>query len=216
MGTIHEHEMIKTKLEIQEQAQKNIIQEIHDNIGQILSLAKLHLATLDFAKPEEVAQKTFHSNLLLSKAIKDLRNLTKYLDAGHINQIGLSKSLEYELGFLPKERTTEPVLTVTGNLKTLTSEEELVLFRIIQEVISWLKRKSNTSLLSVTIQYQPAAVLASIYAIETTAQAERSGDEVLAIKRLYEHARALGANLQTDYKNNSETIINIVLPLNNN
>lgn len=216
MGTIHEHEMIKTKLEIQEQAQKNIIQEIHDNIGQILSLAKLHLATLDFAKPEEVAQKTFHSNLLLSKAIKDLRNLTKYLDAGHINQMGLSKSLEHELGFLPKERTAEPVLTVTGNLKTLTSEEELILFRLIQEVISWLKRKSNTSLLSVTIQYQPAAVLASIYAIETTDQAEHSGDEVQAIKRLYEHARALGANLQMDYKNDSETIINISLPLNNN
>jgi signal transduction histidine kinase len=205
--------MIKTKLEIQEQAQKNIIQEIHDNIGQILSLAKLHLATLDFTKPEEVAQKTFNSNQLLSKAIKDLRNLTKYLDAEHINRIGLSRSLEYELGFLPKERVTEPVLAVTGHSKTLSKEEELILFRIIQEVIASLLRKSSTSILSAMIQYQPASVSICIHATETADRQKEPDDEDPVIKQLHERSMIIGANLQISYKNNQETTVCITLPL---
>jgi two-component system NarL family sensor kinase len=71
MGIIQEYEIIKTKFEIQEQARKNITREIHDNIGQVLSLVKLHLATLDSTRPEEVVQKAFTGNLLLSKAIQD-------------------------------------------------------------------------------------------------------------------------------------------------
>ena len=42
--------LLQTQIEIQEQTLKTISQEIHDNIGQVLSLAKLNLNTL---KPEE-------------------------------------------------------------------------------------------------------------------------------------------------------------------
>ena len=38
--------LLQTQLEIQEQTLKNISQEIHDNIGQALSLAKLNLNTM--------------------------------------------------------------------------------------------------------------------------------------------------------------------------
>jgi two-component system NarL family sensor kinase len=214
MGIIHEYEMIKTKLEIQEQAQKNTIQEIHDNIGQILSLAKLHLATLDFAKPEEVVQKTFNSNQLLSRAIKDLRNLTKYLDADHINRIGLSRSLEHELGFLPKDRTPASVLTVTGSSKTLSGEEELVLFRIIQEAVAWFISSSHTSHVSVMIQYRPASVLTSILATEPAAIKEKPDRKDPDIDQIRERSLMIGADLQIDHTNN-ETIISIDLPLQN-
>lgn len=43
---IHENDMLKSQVEIQEQTFQNISREIHDNIGQKLSLAKLYLNTL--------------------------------------------------------------------------------------------------------------------------------------------------------------------------
>ena len=43
----YERELYKTQLEIQEQTSQEISREIHDNIGQELSLAKLGLSTLD-------------------------------------------------------------------------------------------------------------------------------------------------------------------------
>ncbi|MEN9571024.1 MAG: hypothetical protein RL172_2255, partial [Bacteroidota bacterium] len=43
MKTKFKQELLQTQIEIQEQTLKNISEEIHDNVGQILSLAKLNL-----------------------------------------------------------------------------------------------------------------------------------------------------------------------------
>ena len=42
-----EQQLLRVKLEIQEFSFKSISQEIHDNIGQVLSLSKLHLNTIN-------------------------------------------------------------------------------------------------------------------------------------------------------------------------
>src|SRR5436190_6753911 len=47
MKTQFEQELLQTQIEIQEQTLKTISQEIHDNIGQVLSLAKLNLNTVN-------------------------------------------------------------------------------------------------------------------------------------------------------------------------
>src|ERR1700704_3816595 len=47
MESNFQQEILRTQLEIQEQTLKTISQEIHDNIGQVLSLAKLNLGTID-------------------------------------------------------------------------------------------------------------------------------------------------------------------------
>src|ERR1700759_398478 len=44
----HEKSLLKTQVEIQEQTFQNISREIHDNISLSLTLAKLHLNTLDW------------------------------------------------------------------------------------------------------------------------------------------------------------------------
>lgn len=70
------HELMRSQLEIQEQDFKNIYNQIHDNIGQILSLAKWNLQTVETDLPQ-ANQKISHANELISKAIIDLRDLSK-------------------------------------------------------------------------------------------------------------------------------------------
>jgi len=49
MQTQFQQELLQTQLEIQEQTLKTISQEIHDNIGQVLSVIKLLNSTLALA-----------------------------------------------------------------------------------------------------------------------------------------------------------------------
>ncbi len=65
-----EKELLKTQLEIQEQTFQYISREIHDNIGQFISLAKLQLNTVDFTQPDVAEDKVYHSTDLLTKALK--------------------------------------------------------------------------------------------------------------------------------------------------
>src|SRR5579863_6131012 len=71
--TSYEKELLKSQLEMQEQTFQYISQEIHDNIGQFISLAKLHLNTIDLDQKEISRQKIENSTELLTKALDDLR-----------------------------------------------------------------------------------------------------------------------------------------------
>src|SRR5688572_16613887 len=50
---IHSGALLHSQIEMQERTFQNISREIHDNIGQKLSLAKLHLNTLQFNNVEK-------------------------------------------------------------------------------------------------------------------------------------------------------------------
>src|SRR5436190_23369231 len=70
-------EILESRLDMQEQTFLNISQEIHDNIGQILSLVRLNVSTIDPANPESAAKKVANTKELLDGAIQDLRDLSK-------------------------------------------------------------------------------------------------------------------------------------------
>jgi signal transduction histidine kinase len=95
-----ERTLLKTQLEIQEQAFSYISQEIHDNIGQVLSLVRLNLNTLGNAPQME--QKVEQTDELLGKAIKDLRDLSHNLQNNRIHDIGIVESIRQLLASLEK------------------------------------------------------------------------------------------------------------------
>lgn len=73
----HGQKLLLRQLEVQEQDFKNIYNQIHDNIGQVLSLAKWNLQSVETDLPQETNEKISHANELISKAIVDLRDLSK-------------------------------------------------------------------------------------------------------------------------------------------
>ncbi|RZJ99282.1 MAG: sensor histidine kinase, partial [Flavobacterium sp.] len=72
--------LLQSQLEIQEQTMGHIGREIHDNIGQVLSLVSLNLHTLVTADTEKVQS----TSALVTKAINDLRLLSKRLNSDRV------------------------------------------------------------------------------------------------------------------------------------
>ena len=75
MSVQFEQTLLSSKLEIQEQTFTYIGREIHDNIGQVLSLVRLNLNTLTAITDEP---KLTLMDELLGKAITDLRSPVIY------------------------------------------------------------------------------------------------------------------------------------------
>src|SRR5215213_8542464 len=65
-------QLINTQLEIQEETFQHISREIHDNIGLSLTLAKLHLNTLDLGPELTQKDKVDSCVDLITQAIHDL------------------------------------------------------------------------------------------------------------------------------------------------
>ena len=155
----YQQTLLQTQLEIQEQTLKNISQEIHDNIGQALSLAKLNLNTMPPTNDEALQQKILNSKELVSKAITDLRDLSRSLDTDYVQEMGLQRAIEYELEMIKKTGTVETSMIVEGAMFRLEKQKELILFRIVQETFNNILKHASAKTINVNINYGDAFTL---------------------------------------------------------
>lgn len=129
-------EILTTQIEVQEQTLNHISQELHDNVGQVLSFVKLNLGTTASMADEQKQRKIDESRDLLAQVITDLRDLSKSLSFQQISQYGLERAIQTEVARVNKSGLIEINLEVSGEPYSLGEQRELVLFRIFQESLN--------------------------------------------------------------------------------
>lgn len=149
-----QQELLKSQLEIQEANFKTISQEIHDNIGQALSFIKLSINTIDVAEQESAKEKLVESKLLLTKVIQDLRDLSRTLNPDFINEIGLVQAIDQQVVFLNKSGLYKADLQVKGNAEKYPLQNELVVFRIVQELLNNIVKHADAHAITIVMDYQ--------------------------------------------------------------
>jgi two-component system, NarL family, sensor kinase len=211
--------LLQTQLEIQEQTLKNISQEIHDNIGQALSLAKLNLNTLPEMNNEMLQQKIVNSKQLVSKAITDLRDLSRSLDTDYVQEMGLQRAIEYELEMIKKTGTIDTTLVVDGSLFRLEKQKELILFRIVQETFNNILKHSAAKNLFVNINYAPTSFTLLIKddgkGLNLEPLNEANNNFGLGIRNMHSRAKLIGADFNMSSTLGGGTDVMINLPIEN-
>ena len=150
----HENAMLLSRLEIQEQTFQNISREIHDNIGQKLTLAKLHLNTLNLSDRKSTESKTNDSVELIGEAINDLSDISRSMSSDIILSNGLIKALEIETNQLRNLGLFHVKLSVTGEIIFLEANKELVLFRIVQEALNNIVKHASATNIDLKLHYE--------------------------------------------------------------
>lgn len=154
----HENILLQSQLEIQEQTFEHISQEIHDNIGQKLTLAKLHLNTLDFSARDGLEQQVNNSVRIIGEAISDLSDISRSMSPEIILNNGFVKALEYEVNQLNKPGIYNIRLSVTGEPVFMEAQKELLLFRIVQESLNNIVKHANASNINIILHFTDHAL----------------------------------------------------------
>jgi signal transduction histidine kinase len=154
-----ERTLLKSQLEIQEQTFRNISQEIHDNIGQALSLAKLNLNTIN---THNIEDKLALTEDLLSKAIADLRDLSKSLNGEKITDLGLQAAIAHELALIEKALTVKTELVGDDLELSLDDRQVIVIFRMIQEVLNNILKHAHATSIKISLEAREEFTLITI------------------------------------------------------
>lgn len=158
----YHHEVLESQIEVQKQAFERIGSELYDNVGQMLSVAKIYLCTLEeSALNEEQQNYVKQINEIVGKTIIDLRTLIRNLEAYLANNFDFSSSLGVELQRIRKTKKDTSELIITGTPRSLGYEKEIVLFRIVQEIMTMLLA-SGASGLHAELHYTARQLLISI------------------------------------------------------
>jgi signal transduction histidine kinase len=216
LKTNFQQELLHTQLEIQEQIFQNISQEVHDNIGQMLSLVKLNLNTIDMSKPDILEQKIHRSKELVSKVITDLRDLSKSLNPEIIRKIGLSEAIQQELLIVAKTGQYEANLSELGDFYQFDPQKELIIYRIFQEIINNIIKHSRARTVNVVLEYQPQVFTLTVSDDGEGFNTKQEPDNHhlgLGIRNMRNRAKLIGAEFKITSMIDEGTIISVELPL---
>lgn len=210
--------LLQAQLEIQEQTMQNISQEIHDNIGQVLSLAKLNLGTMDIEQPVILQQKIDDSKNLIGKAIQDLRDLSRSLSTDYVSNMGLLQAIEYELEMIRKSGEYETTLQISGLPFKVESQKELIAFRIVQEMINNILKHAKANKILVQAVYCPTAITITITDNGTgfdlsPLNTTENGQFGLGLRNMHTRAQLIGASFTITSTIGSGTSVSIILPV---
>lgn len=158
MKETYEQELLKTQLEIKEQTMQNISQEIHDNIGQVLSLANLQLTAIELNEDTFASNKINKSMELISQAINDLRDLSKTLNAENIVKTGLKAAIKYDLELIERSGMFTTSLQVSGDEKKFDDSKETIAYRIVQEALNNILKHARASHILIRLIYMEDAL----------------------------------------------------------
>jgi two-component system, NarL family, sensor kinase len=158
----YEKERYKAQMEIQEQTFQDISREIHDNVGQMLSLAKLGVNMLDLERINDAKNDILGISDILDNSLDQLRHLCRSMNSDLIKTGGLKKSIEMQVGFLQSGNKFKIEFNVSNDNTRLSETKQVILFRIVQEAMTNIIRHAKASSITILLDYNPDFVLLKI------------------------------------------------------
>ncbi len=209
-----EQELGKSRIEIREQTLENISWEIHDNVGQLLSIAKMQLNILQPSLTESQQQELNETSELIGKSLQELRSLAKALNPKHFKTLGLLKAIKLELERYNRMKFIKAKLEVLGKCVPLPDDKGIILFRIMQEFFNNTMKHSKSTELNVKLDYQPGQLLIDIrdhgVGFDYEALDKTQG---LGLNTMKNRAKLIGVNFNLKSIKNEGTFIKLICPI---
>jgi signal transduction histidine kinase len=146
----YEKELRAVQQEVQEQTMANVARELHDNIGQMLTLMKIQIESK--RANEEFTQLAQPVHTTLSDTIQQVRLLGRSLNSDMLEEYGLLQAITQEVARLQPAISTQINWNSDDVEPALNRNQRLMCFRIFQEVMNNTLKHANARNISITVQ----------------------------------------------------------------
>ena len=214
-------EVSRRLVKSQETERRRIAKELHDSTAQdlVAAIMKLDLvcdSLLERGDPE--AAQLRQSLDILEHCARDIRTVSYVLHPPRLDESGLAAAIRhYAQGF--SERTgIQMELDVAGDLERFSEDEELSLFRVVQECFANIHRHSGSSTAGIRLGLQGSSLV-----LEVSDKGRGLPPAILAggglapglgvgIPGMRERLRQIGGQLEIDSGPNGTTVRALVHP----
>ena len=148
-------ELADRLLEVQENERHRLSRELHDDIGQLLTAAKLQSEWLKRRMPQELQDQCAVLSETLDETLNKVRDVSAILNPRQLTSLGLEASLR---AHLLKTLANTPVnwsLDCQQRMTGIPEEMTVAAFRITQEAVTNILRNAQAKNLLVRLQRLP-------------------------------------------------------------
>jgi two-component system, NarL family, sensor kinase len=208
----YQQTLLRSQLEIQDHTFNTISQELHDSIGQSLSLARIQVSLLEHGSNKEGILKDLKDNLGI--AMKDLRDIAKALSNDRLSTMRLDESVRTEANRVNKASNIDVNVRVVESARELANTRQVILFRIIQESLQNIIKHAAATVVEIILTYNKDILLVNIqdngkgFNLD---EIERKGDG-LGLRNMKTRAALLNGKLSISSRVNEGTLIQLHIP----
>jgi PAS domain S-box-containing protein len=189
-------------LRTQDEERRRIGREIHDSLGQYLSVLKMKLDSMAVtqATPEEINE----CGNLAEECVKEVRTISYLLYPPMLEEMGLKSAIPWYLEGFSKRSGIKTTFQAPKDFGRLSRDAELVLFRVLQESLTNVQRHSGSPTADISISHADNAVTVQIRdrgkGMPTPIMEQGSQDWMgslgVGLRGMSERLRQLGGTLQ--------------------
>ncbi len=125
----------KLLVEGQEEERKRIATELHDGLGVLLSATRMQFSIISDKSPEnkELIEK---ATKMLEQASGDVRKISHNMMPGLLTKLGFFEAVGDLFERIDDAGDLRAVCTITGSQERLPENKEIMLYRIVQEMVN--------------------------------------------------------------------------------
>lgn len=189
----------------QEEERKRISKELHDGLGQKLLVLKNKLISTG----DESSKK------MVDTSIDELRSIAKDLHPFQLQELVITKAIKHTLEQIDKNTPLFISSEIDNIDEIFIKEQEVNIFRIIQECLSNIIKHANAEACKVTIKRTNKNITIKIKDNGKGFDFEKKYHNVksLGLKTLRERTKFLNGNMKVQSKNGEGTIIKFEFPI---
>lgn len=204
---------------IREEERTHIAREIHDELGQKLTVLKMDISWINKKiNTKEEAVKTRMKELLgmLDETVKAVRRISSDLRPSLLDDLGLTAAMEWQLHEFEKRFSIRTSFNSPDFGTTLPEAMKTGLFRIFQESLTNVARHSKAKKVTVTLNRENGSVILSVADDGVGFDKENvANKKTLGILGMKERTSMIGGSYEIISKPGKGTQIVVTIPFSN-
>lgn len=212
-----QNQLIEAAIRSEESVRHSISEALHDEVGAILSSAKLHLQGIKHVNFDEDGRQLYEKGKsLLDEGIHKVRTISHNLHSNILKELGLNEAINHFINKISQGT----ILKVTTNLDPAYSgkntENDMGIYRMVQELVNNIIKHANAHEINISSKFRNDQLVLTIAhdgagLTQDEFEAFRYNKEGLGLKNIQNRVILLKGKIEFR-KSPTESSINIYVP----
>jgi signal transduction histidine kinase len=209
----YQQKMMEAALESQENERKRVAADLHDSIGAMLSTIRVGITTI--AKQMNDPQSLDQPKLMLDDTISSVRRISRDLMPSTLEKFGFAQAVKEMCEQFQATALMPIVCHEHGEIKAMHKSRELMLFRIVQELINNALKHSYATEVIVNVTGEDEIILTvednGVGFSPDDFKSPTANGKGLGLFNIENRVRVLGAKMEFEKnrKKGSKTIVSV-------
>jgi len=200
---------------VREEERKTIAREIHDELGQMLTVLKIQISLLsNKVNATDLIRAKFESvEKLIDNSIESVQKISSKLRPGLLDELGLIPAIEWQAQDFMEKTGIECECILPKDEINLDQEKSTALFRIFQESIINTARHANASKILIQLKELSGTLVLEIKDNgKGITQSQVNDPKSLGLLGMKERAIIFGGSVEVKSSMNDGTTVRAVIP----